>query len=109
MCAEAPVIKASRKNNAQLLNLLMATCACIIAGGLETEKDYPYEATGEKCNIIKKDFRVYVNDSVALSKNETQLAAWLAEHGPISIGINANMMQVSMAAEQMFCPSLDCE
>nr|CAB3234519.1 cathepsin L-like [Phallusia mammillata] len=62
-------------------------------GGLETESDYPYEAANEKCSVDKADFKVSINDSVALSKDEGELAAWLAKNGPISIGINANMMQ----------------
>ncbi|KAG7204056.1 hypothetical protein KM043_001912 [Ampulex compressa] len=42
-------------------------------GGLETEADYPYDARDES--------------------NETDMAKWLVQNGPISIGINANAMQ----------------
>ncbi|XP_078492636.1 cathepsin L-like [Ciona intestinalis] len=62
-------------------------------GGLEPEKDYPYVGEGEKCAIKRSDFKVFVNNSVALPKDEVKLAAWLAQNGPISIGINANLMQ----------------
>uniref|UniRef100_A0A1W7RAP8 Cysteine peptidase n=1 Tax=Hadrurus spadix TaxID=141984 RepID=A0A1W7RAP8_9SCOR len=62
-------------------------------GGLETEKKYPYEADEEKCSFKKQEARVYINSSVAISKNETKMAAWLVKNGPISIGINANAMQ----------------
>lgn len=30
---------------------------------------------------------------VEVSKNETEMAQWLIQNGPISIGINANAMQ----------------
>uniref|UniRef100_A0A1E1WVT6 Putative cathepsin F-like protein n=1 Tax=Tityus obscurus TaxID=1221240 RepID=A0A1E1WVT6_TITOB len=62
-------------------------------GGLETEKEYPYEAEDETCEFKKSDVRVYINSSVSISQNETEMAVWLVKHGPISIGINANAMQ----------------
>jgi cathepsin F len=41
--------------------------------------------------------KVYINDSVTISTNETQMATWTAANGPISIGINANAMQVRIS------------
>jgi len=62
-------------------------------GGLETEADYPYDGSDEKCHMNMSEIRVAINDSVQLPTNETELKAWLFHHGPISIGINANAMQ----------------
>lgn len=63
-------------------------------GGLETEKDYPYEGEDEKCHFKKTDAKVTIQGALNITKNETQMAQWLYKNGPISIGINANAMQV---------------
>ncbi|XP_068922513.1 cathepsin F isoform X2 [Petaurus breviceps papuanus] len=62
-------------------------------GGLETEKDYGYEGHKEHCNFAPDKARAYINSSVDLSRDEEELAAWLAENGPISIALNAFAMQ----------------
>lgn len=64
-------------------------------GGLETEKDYPYEGRGETCHFNKGEVRATVTGALNITTNETQMAQWLVKNGPISIGINANAMQVS--------------
>ena len=40
--------------------------------------------------------RVAVTGGIQLPKDEEQIAAWIAENGPTSIGINAFMMQFYM-------------
>ncbi|RUS89656.1 hypothetical protein EGW08_002577 [Elysia chlorotica] len=62
-------------------------------GGLETEKDYKYDGYDEKCKFDKSDVVVTLSGAVNISKNETDMAAWLYQNGPISIGINAFAMQ----------------
>ncbi|XP_076971732.1 cathepsin F [Tamandua tetradactyla] len=62
-------------------------------GGLETEDDYSYEGHLKVCSFSSEKAKVYINDSVELSKNEHKLAAWLARKGPISVAINAFGMQ----------------
>ncbi|XP_037694805.1 cathepsin F isoform X2 [Choloepus didactylus] len=62
-------------------------------GGLETEDDYGYEGHTQVCSFSLEKAKVYINDSVELSKNEQKLAAWLAMNGPISVAINAFGMQ----------------
>jgi len=63
-------------------------------GGLETEKDHPYEGDDEKCHFRKSGVKVTIQGAVNITNNETQMAQWLYKNGPISIGINANAMQV---------------
>ncbi|XP_051001811.1 cathepsin F [Acomys russatus] len=62
-------------------------------GGLETEDDYSYQGHVQACNFSAQMAKVYINDSVQLSRNENKLAAWLAQKGPISVAINAFGMQ----------------
>ncbi|XP_033734372.1 putative cysteine proteinase CG12163 isoform X2 [Pecten maximus] len=65
-------------------------------GGLETEARYKYEGEDERCIFNRSDVKVTINSSVSISSDETEMAAWLAKNGPISIGINAFVMQFYM-------------
>lgn len=62
-------------------------------GGLETEQDYPYDAEDEKCHFTKNKVKVQISGALNISHDETDMAKWLVQNGPISIAINANAMQ----------------
>ncbi|XP_046402559.1 uncharacterized protein LOC124168388 isoform X1 [Ischnura elegans] len=62
-------------------------------GGLEGEKDYPYDGEDEKCHFSKPKVLVTLSGSVNISSNEDDMARWLFKNGPISIALNANAMQ----------------
>ncbi|XP_038621288.1 cathepsin F [Tachyglossus aculeatus] len=62
-------------------------------GGLETESDYSYQGHRQRCGFSADKATVYINSSVALSRDEEELAAWLAENGPVSVALNAFAMQ----------------
>ena len=64
-------------------------------GGLEKEDDYSYDGHDETCKFNTSRVAVQVTGGVEMPTNETQMAQWLLKNGPISIGINANAMQVS--------------
>lgn len=65
-------------------------------GGIELEKDYPYEGEDEQCHFNSSIARVHVKSSVNITTNEDDMAKWLVKNGPIAIGINANAMQFYM-------------
>uniref|UniRef100_A0A3Q1ERX2 Cathepsin F n=1 Tax=Acanthochromis polyacanthus TaxID=80966 RepID=A0A3Q1ERX2_9TELE len=62
-------------------------------GGVETETDYSYTGHKQKCDFTTRKVVAYINSSVELSKDEKDIAAWLAENGPISVALNAFAMQ----------------
>jgi len=62
-------------------------------GGIESEKDYPYDAVQEKCHFNGNLSHVKIDSYVELPKNETYFTNYLINNGPISIGLNANAMQ----------------
>ncbi|KAF7256647.1 hypothetical protein EG68_06046 [Paragonimus skrjabini miyazakii] len=62
-------------------------------GGIQSDKSYPYHARRSQCRFDRKNTVAYVNGSLRLPENEYQLAEWLQSNGPISVGINADMLQ----------------
>lgn len=62
-------------------------------GGLESDAAYSYHPWKGKCHMDQHQFVAYVNGTVKLTKNEKHLAAWLERNGPISVAINADLLQ----------------
>ncbi|XP_057656977.1 uncharacterized protein LOC130894281 isoform X2 [Diorhabda carinulata] len=65
-------------------------------GGLESEKEYPYDGRDEKCYFNTSQVVARITSAVNISHNETDMAKWLTKNGPIAIAINANAMQFYM-------------
>lgn len=66
-------------------------------GGLETESEYPYEGHPDRkgCQFKKSEVKVSITKAVNVSTDEEEIAKFLVKHGPLSVGVNANAMQVS--------------
>uniref|UniRef100_A0A667Z5G6 Cathepsin F n=1 Tax=Myripristis murdjan TaxID=586833 RepID=A0A667Z5G6_9TELE len=62
-------------------------------GGLETEIDYSYKGHKQSCDFSSGKVAAYINSSLELPKDEGEIAAWLAENGPVSMALNAFAMQ----------------
>ncbi|XP_066347005.1 cysteine proteinase 1-like [Miscanthus floridulus] len=71
-------------------------------GGLEREKDYPYNGRDSTCKFDKSKIVAQVNNFSVVSVNEDQIAANLVKHGPLAIGINAVFMQTYIGG--VSCP-----
>jgi cathepsin F len=77
----------------------------IQAGGSVSEADYPYTAADGTCHFDKSKVVAKISNWTAISTDETQIAAYTAAHGPLSIGINAGPMQLytSGVSNPWFC------
>jgi len=65
-------------------------------GGLESEEEYGYDGEDEACKFDRSRVVTRVSGGVEISQNETQMAQWLLQNGPISVGLNAMAMQFYM-------------
>jgi cathepsin F len=72
------------------------------AGGLETEKDYPYTGGNGACKFDKSKIAAQVKNFSTVVVDEDQIAANLVKHGPLAIGINAVFMQTYIGG--VSCP-----
>lgn len=72
------------------------------AGGLESEKDYPYTGSDGKCKFDKSKIVASVQNFSVVSVDEAQISANLIKHGPLAIGINAAYMQTYIGG--VSCP-----
>jgi len=62
-------------------------------GGLVQETDYPYKGVQKRCKLDTSKVVATVSGREHVSTNEKTIAAYVSKNGPVSIGINANMMQ----------------
>jgi cathepsin F len=54
------------------------------SGGLESEKDYPYTGSDDKCKFDKSKIVASVQNFSVVSVDEGQIAANLIKHGPLA-------------------------
>jgi cathepsin F len=74
-------------------------------GGIDTEASYPYKAVDGTCKFSKANVGAQISNWTSVSTDETQIAAYLAANGPLSIGINAGWMQTYTGgvSDPLFC------
>lgn len=59
----------------------------IQAGGITSEDDYPYYAEQYTCTVNPSQFVAKISNWTMLPTNETEIAAWLAVNGPVSVAL----------------------
>lgn len=62
-------------------------------GGIDTEASYPYLAVDSKCAFKSSNVGATINSFVMIPNNETQMAGYVANQGPISIAADAEEWQ----------------
>jgi len=62
-------------------------------GGLVSEDNYAYTGHKDKCHMDASQVVATVSGREKVDTDEAKIAAYVAANGPVSIGINANMMQ----------------
>jgi len=61
----------------------------IKTGGIDTEASYPYQGVDGTCQFNAKNVGAKISDWTMVSQNETQMALYLVEHGPLAIAADA--------------------
>jgi len=65
-------------------------------GQIVTEASYPYvsgNGNAPKCNVNGKIVGATITGHQDIAKNEVQMAAWMTQHGPIAIAVDATTFQ----------------
>ncbi|OON23441.1 papain family cysteine protease, partial [Opisthorchis viverrini] len=62
-------------------------------GGLELAVQYPYVGYRQYCQADPRYFIAYINGSVVLPKDSEQIANFLARFGPLSVVLDARLLQ----------------
>ncbi|KAE7997147.1 hypothetical protein FH972_001803 [Carpinus fangiana] len=72
------------------------------AGGLEEESSYPYTGKQGECMFKPEKVAVKVSNFTNIPVDENQIAAYLVNHGPLAVGLNAVFMQTYIGG--VSCP-----
>eukprot|EP01127_Copromyxa_protea_P003288 TRINITY_DN13121_c0_g1_i1.p1 TRINITY_DN13121_c0_g1~~TRINITY_DN13121_c0_g1_i1.p1 ORF type:complete len:365 (-),score=100.08 TRINITY_DN13121_c0_g1_i1:41-1114(-) len=83
-------------------------------GGLQTEAEYPYTGVTGTCTMKKSQLIAPIKNFTCISgpnaANEEQLRAFLYHNGPVSIALDAGLLQLYFGGiVDPFFPSLECD
>ncbi|KAK9059809.1 hypothetical protein SSX86_020513 [Deinandra increscens subsp. villosa] len=72
------------------------------AGGIQSEKSYPYTGKAGECRFDPEKIAVKVANFTSIPADEDQMAAHLVNHGPLAVGLNSVFMQTYIGG--VSCP-----
>eukprot|EP01104_Vermistella_antarctica_P018932 TRINITY_DN7197_c0_g1_i1.p1 TRINITY_DN7197_c0_g1~~TRINITY_DN7197_c0_g1_i1.p1 ORF type:complete len:359 (+),score=96.51 TRINITY_DN7197_c0_g1_i1:65-1078(+) len=61
----------------------------IATNGIDTEASYPYAGIDESCKFKSNSIGTTISNFTMVSTNETQMQAYLVQHGPLAIAADA--------------------
>jgi len=62
-------------------------------GGIDTEDSYPYTAEDDTCAFKANSVGAKISNWTFISKDEDQAQAYLVEHGPLAVAVDATIWQ----------------
>jgi len=65
----------------------------IKTGGIDTEASYPYTAEDDTCAFKANSIGAKISNWTFVSKDEDQAQAYLVEHGPLAVAVDATIWQ----------------
>jgi len=63
------------------------------AGGIDSETAYPYEGFNDNCRASNQTIAAKISNWTMIPQNESQMANYLVNHGPVSIAVDAQLWQ----------------
>lgn len=62
-------------------------------GGIDTEASYKYEGDDETCKFNSASIGAKISNWTFIPKDEDQMAAYLVQHGPLAVAVDATIWQ----------------
>jgi len=62
-------------------------------GGIDTEDSYTYDGVDDTCRFKSASVGAKISNWTFISQDEDQMAAYLVDHGPLAVAVDAEIWQ----------------